>query len=414
MCLALRSSLLGLLLVSSAPAQAQEPTQRDLEAEIDALKLEMQKLRPKPTTEPKVPANKDPSMETDAEIIAESPSILSSVDMRIWGRVVFNMTYDNFQGRPNTDFQNYVVAEGPDEFNFNPRDSRFGIGASEEWGDWKAGAVIEIDFYGNNVGNNLIPRMRLGFVTASNESAGFSMRAGQDWTPIASQNPGTIDFGILAWGGNLWWRLPQLTFRQKLGDHVEALLSLLKHRTLDGMATEERSPWICGRMAYSGLLGGQKGLLAVNAGGRRVKIQGYDFKDWLIALEWNLPLHDLFSINGEVWTGEGIGGEFLRYGLDYNLVAGTTIGGTGGFFSIRSDVTKKLRFNIGLGIDDPDNSQTGTNSTFNRNEIAFVNGQYHFTKHFGVGIEFMNLRTQTTSNQDLTGERLTFSTWFTF
>lgn len=430
---------LGLLLISPTSIQAQSPSQnpaqspapnstqspekappgRNLEQEIDSLQEQIRALQKQAAAKnasvdrtPTGPAK--PARDAQTEIKIQDPEVSSSVDLKIWGRVVFNMTYDNFAGLPNVDFQNYVVAEGPDTFNFNPRDSRLGFGASQSWDDWNAGAVIEIDFYGGNVGNNILPRIRLGYAHVGNEKAGFSLRAGQDWTPVASQNPGTIDFGILAWGGNLWWRVPQFTARQELGDHLEVLLSAMKHRIANTMEAEERMPWLLGKLSYKDLLDEGKGLLAISIGGRKVKIQGNRMDAWLMALEWNLPLHRLFSINGEMWTGQGIGDEFLRYNLAYNLATGTAIRSSGGFFSIRTQVTDQLQFNAGLGIDDPSNGQTGAKNAFHRNQIGFVNAQYKFTKHFGMGFEFMDLKTQSLSDEDLRGQRYTFSTWFVF
>ncbi|MFH1843431.1 MAG: hypothetical protein ABIF77_09515, partial [bacterium] len=160
--------------------------------------------------------------------LAADGVVSSSVDLKIWGRAVLNTHYDTDDVRGFTDFATYLTGEGEGEMNFNPRDTRFGFAGATENGGNNYRCVFEMDFYGSNAGNNLLPRMRLGYVEMKT-AGGFMLRAGQDWIPVAKQNPGTIDFGILSWGGNLWWRVPQITATKKTGD-VELLASLMKHR----------------------------------------------------------------------------------------------------------------------------------------------------------------------------------------
>jgi hypothetical protein len=130
----------------------------------------------------------------------KAPGVASTVDLKLWGRVNFAASYDNFQGSGGIgggDFQNFITAEGDNEFNMQARDTRFGFAASNTWDSWTGRAVFELDFYGSNAGSSLMPRLRLGYVEMVNAN-GFSLRAGQDWTPVAQQNPNTLDYGILA------------------------------------------------------------------------------------------------------------------------------------------------------------------------------------------------------------------------
>ena len=132
--------------------------------------------------------------------------VTSGVDLKLWGRVVFNMQYDTGLQKAR-DFMSYLEDDKTESFSFNPRDTRFGFRASSTKGEWTYAGVFEMDFYGSNAGNNILPRMRLGYAEARNNS-GLSIRGGQDWTPVAQQNPGTIDFGVQSWSGNLWAIIP--------------------------------------------------------------------------------------------------------------------------------------------------------------------------------------------------------------
>ena len=90
---------------------------------------------------------------------ATAGEVSSGVDLRFWGRAIFNMHYDTAQ--QNVDFMSYLT-EDVESLNFNPRDTRLGFSATQKSGDWTYGSVFEIDFYGSNAGNNLLPRLRLG------------------------------------------------------------------------------------------------------------------------------------------------------------------------------------------------------------------------------------------------------------
>lgn len=143
---------------------------------------------------------------TTENVLSKAESVWSKYNMRLYGRIKFDLNYDTAEFKYN-DFVAAVKEDASnDSVNFNPRDTRFGFEASHTDGNWTGNGRFEIDFYGDNNGNNLIPRMRLGYIDLANNSSGTSLRVGQDWIPVAQQNPATIDFGVLTAAGNLWWR----------------------------------------------------------------------------------------------------------------------------------------------------------------------------------------------------------------
>lgn len=366
----------------------------------------------------------------DLQDAPKAPGVQSTVDVKLWGRVNFAASYDNFQGQGGiggADFMNYVVKEGDEEVNLNPRDTRFGFAASNTWDDWTGRAVFEIDFYGDTSTANFGPRMRLGYVELAHKD-GFSLRAGQDWTPIAQQNPGTIDYGILAWGGNAINRVPQITLRKKMGDS-EWLLGAMHFRTLNLQDEQERMPWIVARYAWSGFAE-KKGLLAVGGGYREATIANAsgsvqnDVTDYMVSVEARLPLCSKITLSGEAWTGKGIGREFLRSNLDYNS-DGNEIHGTGGFVNLEWKLAEQWMVNVGAGIDQPKDDDTTTNTifgtavAFDSNRTMFANVRYQLSKQAGIGVEFIDFETQQLAavgddGTVLRGQRYTFGTWFIF
>jgi len=353
--------------------------------------------------------------ETDAErlnrlemeikgIKALKPSTAEDVwakyNMRIYGRVKVDLNYDTAEFKNYNDFIGVVKEDAPnDSVNFNPRDTRFGLEASHTDGNWTGKGRFEIDFYGTNVGNNLIPRMRLGYIDLANNSSGTSLRVGQDWIPVAQQNPATIDFGVLSAAGNLWWRVPQVTLRQKLGD-VELLLSAMKHRRI-GTEEEERMPWVLGRVAYNF---GDGNIIALG-GGYQSNEYGQTCKDIdrsLAALELKLNLGPVL-LKAEGFWGEALDKDFLRYEMGINNSDPNNpkeIEAMGGFISLTANATDDLTVSAGYGIDDPKNDDMKTmkgnlnDRQFTRNDMAFVNSWYKVTKGVKVGAEVMYVNTE--------------------
>lgn len=364
--------------------------------------------------------------------------VSSGVDLKFWGRVKFDMQYDTEQMA--VDFMSFLTDDHTEQFSFNPRDSRLGFRASSTQEKWTFSGEIEIDFYGSNTSNNLVPRLRLGFAEAKN-SHGLSLRGGQDWVPVAQQNPGTIDFGIQSWSGNLWWRVPQLTLRYK-PDNIEVLVSAMKHRVSNSQEQMEKMPWLLGRVGFSDFLG-EGSLVALGAGYRSandllfsktsldwteplpptevVTTSLADYQSYLVALELKVPFGGGWEANGEIYTGQGIGREFVHYGFDYNPWhpdGAREINSQGGFLNLKIPAGKKIHFNVGFGLDDPrDEDLKDSSAPYLKNQTIFGNLNYAVTRHFGWGLEVIGFTTtvaEADASRDIEGQRFTASMWYVF
>ena len=382
---------------------------------LDRLEGEIKELREKQATTENV---------LSENVLSKAESVWSKYNMRLYGRIKFDLNYDTAEFKKYNDFIGVVKEDASnDSVNFNPRDTRFGFETSHTGGNWTAKGRFEIDFYGTNSGSNLIPRMRLGYIDLANNSSGTSLRLGQDWIPVAQQNPATIDFGVLTAAGNLWWRVPQVTLRQKLGD-VELLLSAMKHRRED-TEDEERMPWFLGRVAYNF---GDGNLVALGGGYRTGEYisdagvhTGKDIDRCLVALELKLNLGPVL-LKAEGFWGEALGKDFLRYDMDVNDSDPNNpkeIEAIGGFISLTANATDDLSVSAGYGIDDPRNDDMKTmrgsfgDRQFTRNSIAFLNTWYKVTKGVKVGAEIMYVETERFNSTDA-GLRYTLSTFYNF
>ncbi len=393
----------------------------ELKAQIKVMQKQMQQMQSTmQAMQKKIDELEGTTAAAKAPSGAAGPSVWSKYNMRLYGKVKMDVNYDTAQFNKYNDFVGAVAAgedHKNDSTNFNPRDTRFGFEASHNvYKDWLAKGRFEIDFYGDNNGDNLIPRMRLAYIDLSNKS-GTDLRIGQDWIPVATLNPSTIDFGILTAAGNLWWRVPQITLRQKFGC-IEVMGSLMKHRRTD-TANEDRMPWMLGRLALNGGILGDGNLLAVGGGYRHADYGTNTSENtdrWLVVGEAKYGIGPVL-MKGEIWTGEGLGRNFLRYDLDM-ANDGSPASAYGGWFDLTYKLNFKTSFTAGYGFDNPDNDDIGPltkgdDRRFTKNEIYFLNAWYSLSKPLKVGAEWMHLETE--RHQEInTGNRYTVSMQYVF
>jgi hypothetical protein len=397
----------------------------EMQKNMQALQNRINQLETAPS-QPQMAAKSDVPALTAEEVTALRSlktlgNVWSKYDVQLYGKVKMDFHYDTAEFKNYNDFVGCVAKESDyenDSTNFNPRDTRLGLKTSHKWDSWSALGRIETDFYGDNAGNNLIPRMRLGYIDVGYEKTHTNLLVGQDWIPVSQLNPSTVDFGILTAAGNLWWRVPQLTVRQRLGD-FQVLASVMKHRRTD-TENEDRMPWLLSRIQYSDKLLGKGGLVALG-GGYRNADYGQDSSNntdrWLICGELKYVTGP-FTLKGELWTGEGIGRNFLRYDLDMAEDGGPA-SAYGGWADITYALNDRITMTAGYGFDNPDNSDIGyeeidTNDRrFTRNEQYFINTWYSLSKPLKVGAEYIYIETERHSKIH-SGNRFTVSMQYDF
>ena len=442
-------------------------TPEELKAQIEALKQQIAVMQQQMASMQTLIENlqgKVNQVETKTEkltpqfVAKDSKPIFGKpgLEWQLYGRVKMDYHYDTAQivyyndfvgtvkNRWSYDSKNDQYKYDPtyqnDSTNFNPRDTRLGTLVYQKRGDWIVKGQTEIDFYGYNNGNNIIPRMRLAYVDIYNSKTKTSLLFGQDWIPVSQLNPSTIEFGILTAAGNLWWRVPQLTIRQKVFENWELLGSLMMHRRM-ATSSEERMPWALARIQYKdGVLNKifDKGSMIAIGGGFKhdaVKREDVSFPKkyfstesdvdrWLICGEWvfNFKLFDQkFQFKGEAWTGRGIDKEWLRYDLGVNAY-GEPIEAFGMWADLVWNIKPRLSFTIGAGFDDPNDKeilkgQYGPEALndrqFTKNTQYFANLWYKLSDNMSIGVEVMRIETERDKWVD-TANRFTLSAFYNF
>lgn len=347
---------------------------------------------------------------------SELKTVMSKFDSQLYGRVKFDVAYDQVQlGGDTVSAVSAAESYKNKSTNFNPRDSRLGLAVVRNESEWKSEARIEGDFYGSTSGNTLSPRLRLGYVKVTHKASDLSITAGQDWVAIGQLHAPVFDFGAMAKGGNLIMRSPQVTVRKKLGDNLEGLVSF-QHFRRSSNTDKDRMPWLLARVAYT-----DKAFhSALGAGWRTEELPDAMGEDesinrWVVAGEFKLNSGPVTFL-AEPYIGQSIGDFGTAFNVNSTSGTPEEILTWGGFAAVTTRASDALQVSLGYGIENPDDDDVEGlelgDSTFLKNERAFVNTWYSLTKTVKVGAEVTYVSTERGDDRD--GFRLLGSTIMNF
>jgi hypothetical protein len=264
--------------------------------------------------------------------------------------------------------------------------------------NWKVTGRVEADFYGKVVNNddNGGFRIRLSYINLNN-GQGTNIRIGQDYIPIASQMASTLDFLSMGGSGNLWDRVAQVTVTQTFGNGFGVLGTAWKSSaTTDHVGM--RMPWVGAKVFYKGdVFGTGKPLYLALGGAYRqgsAEVSGVkdDVNDYLVAAEWNIPFNLIFpmAVKGEAYVGQGLTSRDFLVFTTPHYKDGTEIEERqtkGGFVQLSMKPFKKVGFNFGAGMDDPDDDDVNLANDYKKNWRAFGNVLYKFAPNVTFGFE---------------------------
>lgn len=310
-------------------------------------------------------------------------------------------------------FNGYATAAGTDKFDsatFNPRFTLLGIKAEHEG----LKAVGEFDFYGSDSIGLIAPRFRLGYIDYTSGSGRLTL--GQDWLPVMSSHPAALDFSIMGYGGNLWIRIPQVTYRRKMGN-MEVLGTLFRNER-SGFKDSVKLPYAGVRAAYTGW-----GLFALSAAFRSYKDRASDedVASYLVGTEVSAPLGPV-TLSGELATGQGLGAEFFRFGQELNPTKPGEIGPTPiptlvGWANLAYSPAEEWSLAAGYGFDNPKNEDLdgAKGSLYTVNQRVFGNVVRHIYKGFKVGGEVTQLMTKWVGDtKNYSGQQVMLTGWYVF
>ncbi len=403
-----------------------------LEKELEELKKMVMrqavaaKARPKPSVMPQL-------NETDMQRImamvqqetSQKKAVWSNLDIQLYGYIKLDAAYDT--SRVSTgDFIRWVDSEATrqndNEFNITANQSRLGINITgpEDNGIVTSGRV-EIDFYGSGADENKSKIMlRHAYLKLDWPEERFNIIAGQSWDVISPLCPGTLNYSVMWWSGNIGYRHPQIRLTKSflLKDGVDFKLEGAISRTIgddellttNGAKAGEDSgiPTLQGRASLTFPWFGYKPT-TVGISGHWGK-EEYDdisttssneeFDTWSLNVDMTQPINKWLTFKGELFTGENLdnylGG--IGQGIDSTTSGGITtyhdkIASKGGWVAASLGPWDKWRFNVGAGMDDVDAGDLGdTGRTLNQN--VFGNVIYAINKNTEVGFELSQWHTE--------------------
>ncbi len=334
-----------------------------------------------------------------------------------------------------------VGGKSDNEMNVTARETRVGLALTgPDVGDWKTTGKIETDFYGSGgTENGASLRMRLAYVDIASPD-GWAVRAGQDWETFITVFPRIVNFSYLADAGALGIRRPQLrlTKETELNDSnkviAKAALARSIGQDIDGGGQDDGAdsgvPSLQGNLILETKLMTDKASKFSVSGhwgretvdetettltGSKVitDVDAKDYNSWSLIGSVFLPIVESVSLQGSIWTGEDLTTYYGGIGQGINPLLQKSIRATGGWAQIMTDLTDKLNFNVGYGLDNPkdDDLNAGYRS---KNQIIFTSLYYNFTTFLTAALEYSHMTTSYLGGSDASDNRVQGAMIFKF
>jgi hypothetical protein len=262
--------------------------------------------------------------------------------------------------------------EGPHaHFNMTARQTRLGFRVGTSSGTARITGRWESDFYGAGAENKNSLQVRHAYVEVAWPS-GWSLLAGQTSDVVSPRAPGTLNYTVSWWAGNIGYRRPQLRVakRSHLGA-VDLVVTAAASRTIgdDFGAVEPGDsgadsgiPTLQGHAEVSWTMGAGTAAMAFHGHVGREDLRhepgGLDAD--LSASGWggdlSLPLGSV-ALSGEFWRGSNLddylGG--IGQGLSIDGSVARAVASTGGWGELAWG-RGPTRVRVGFGVDDPDDA----------------------------------------------------------
>jgi hypothetical protein len=348
------------------------------------------------------------------------------------GMALLNV-FSNRGAVDNLDVPQVAQEQGPlasnAAFGATVRQSTIGL---DVFGPTLAGArtygEVQTDFFGGfpNAPNGVTAGiMRVRTATIHMDWSNTSLVAGQDglfFAPLYPTSFASVAEPAFAYSGDLWAWVPQIRVEHRFRFSDQSAVTV-QGGILDSLTGElpannfyrspdagERSgqPGYAARFAWSGPAFGRT--VAVGVGGY-YSLQNWGFgrriDSWVATADWDAPLGRWFSISGELYRGNAIGG--LGGGLGrsvlYNgfLTSPTTsllgLNSAGGWAQLKFQPTERLQFNGAFGEDNSFASDlryfpvaySYYNPLINRNQNGLINAIYFPRSDLLLSLEYRRL-----------------------
>jgi hypothetical protein len=424
---------------------------RDSRREVEDLKREVGDLREEVAASAHGPAGAEPlkaavdQLREDQDILQSQIKTLdqskvgtaSRYPLRLNGMVLFNsFVVDGSVDNPVLPLvalpRNALYPHH--SFGASLEQTQLGLDASgPRLGNAHTSADVTVDFFNpviytvNSEPSQIYPRLRTANAYLDWENTRIS---GGLQTPLISPlSPtsfATVGEPALAWSGNLWTWLPQVTIehRTAVGVSSHAVVAaglidptagyatgaqayeILRHSSQPGYESRLAYEWGDGQRPYEI---GVNGYYARQSyiGSQTAEDQGLDF--WAGTADWRVPIARIAELSGEFYRGRGIGdlggGAFKNTVFQRGAVYSQGLDATGGWAQWKSRLTRSLEVNAYFGEDSAEarevrnpapvtspspylylvrNQSTAANLIFRPRSYLIFSGEYRYLRSWYI------------------------------
>ncbi len=330
--------------------------------------------------------------------------------------------------------------------------SIFGVALEtpESWNGWTFKGKLEFDLAGNH-GNDYAFHWRHVYMEGVHES-GWSILLGQTWHLWKIVTPNEIDSAWLENTGHPYRRSPQLRVTKKweLDDDssLEMRVGVVKggpgmggdrddDGTQDNMASnwaliqgalvyDRRAFWVEGDRRWlvgvGGMYGRERnhGASAWDANGMPTAFDASadEYDSQMILVAGQLPLFDRFTLTGQFFAGENLGG--IQAGIAQRVAfypghrRGTPVKTVGGFLEAHYKLNDTWSFAGGYGFDNPNDNDAAHAAGRTYNDRAYMIAFYRVNKHLTFAGEYGYLTTRYADEEDADDHRIQFRAMYEF
>lgn len=345
---------------------------------------------------------------------ASPKPVWSSLDIQFYGYLKLDAAYDTSRIETGN-YAKWVTRENQndddDQFNMTANETRLGflINGSEKDGMTTSGKV-EVDFYGAGAAENKAHlMMRHAYMKLDWKQKRFNILAGQTSDVISPLVPGTLNYSVGWWSGNIGYRRPQirLTREYSLKDEVNLKLEGALARTIgrDSVTSTDSgedsgTPTWQGRASVTlPLINQKKATIGLSA---HIGKEEYDlaasgrnteFDTWSINMDFAQPITDKVAIQTELFTGKNLDTYLGGIGQGVNTTALNEIDSTGGWVAACIGPWNNKKFNVGIAMDDVERGDVSDGDRI-LNRSLFGNIIYSLNKQADFGFELSHWRTE--------------------
>ncbi|MCP4375314.1 MAG: hypothetical protein GY794_03935, partial [bacterium] len=346
----------------------------------------------------------------------------STLDLQLYGKIKLDAAYDS--GRTNTgNFARRVNSgekqRGDGQFNMTANETRLGLkftGPTTK--QLKTNGLVEIDFYGGGTETSPQPRLRHAYLNLEWPQQRLSVLAGQTWDVISPLNPGTLNYTVQWWGGNIGVRRPQVRVTKICSLNADTDLTLQaallrapgRSSGFDPGDTGEDAGFPSGQVRASvkfPLFGGKKAIFGVSGHygqeeyDRDTSGNNIDIYSWSGNVDACVPVNSWLTVKAEAFTGQNLDAYAGGIGQGVNVVGNdvSELKSVGGWVAASLGPWGNWSCNVGANVERIVSGVT-VDGTRTSNGAVFGNVIYKFNDHASVGVEISNWHTEYQGSSD--------------